>query len=81
MERVAEENPDDRPDRTVRLTAPAAEHVNAMADRDGLTVGQLTRRAYLLYDFVTSLGEDEELVVRNTRTNDLERLRFDWRDA
>ena len=39
---------------------------------------EAVRRGLALLDLLQSLPADEELVVRNTRTGDVERLRFHW---
>jgi hypothetical protein len=39
---------------------------------------EVVRRGLILLDFYLSLTQDEDLVVRNKKTNDLERLRIAW---
>lgn len=39
---------------------------------------EVVRRGLILLDFYLSLTKDEDLVVRNKKTNDLERLRVAW---
>ncbi len=56
------------------------EQVVRVAQATGWTPQQVARRGVPLVELVHGLGDDEELVIRNTRTGELERIRFVWAD-
>jgi hypothetical protein len=62
----------------VTLGPEAAGAARRMAAHLEVTTAETVRRGLALLDLLQSLHHDEELVVRNTRTGDIERLRFHW---
>ena len=51
-----------------------------MASPTGKPVGpvEVVRRALILLDLKLSLKNDEELVIRNNKTGECDRIRFGW---
>jgi len=62
----------------VTLGSEAAAATRRMATDMNASTAETVRRGLALLDLLQSLPADEELVVRNTRTGDVERLRFHW---
>jgi hypothetical protein len=62
----------------VTLGPEAAAAARTMAAHLEVATAEIVRRGLALFDLLQSLDPDEELVVRNTRTGDIERLRFHW---
>jgi hypothetical protein len=48
------------------------------AEMDDAGSAEVVRRGLMLLDFFLSLPDDEELVVRNRRNQQVERVRFAW---
>jgi len=47
----------------------------------GVNVPEVLRRALVVLDLIVSLDADEELVIRNRKTKEIERIRFLWPNA
>ena len=62
----------------VTLGAEAAAATRRMAADLDVSTAEAVRRGLALLDVLQSLGPEEELVVRNTRSGEIERLRFHW---
>jgi hypothetical protein len=62
----------------VTLTAGPAAFARRLATRMNISVPEVMRRALSVLDLVVSLEEDEELVIRNRRTKQTDRVRFQW---
>jgi hypothetical protein len=62
----------------VTLGAEAAAATRRMAADMDTSIAETVRRGLALLDLLQSMRADEELVVRNTRSGDIERLRFHW---
>jgi hypothetical protein len=64
----------------VTLPPAVAGAVRRMADTmDGdLGPAEVVRRGLILLDFYLSLTPEEDLVVRNKKSNELERIRIAW---
>jgi hypothetical protein len=62
----------------ITLGSEAAAATRRMAADMNASTAETVRRGLALLDLFQSLPADEELVVRNTRTGDVERLRFHW---
>jgi hypothetical protein len=63
----------------LRLPPPVTAAVDRMAAALGrVSRAEVVRRGLILVDFMLSLGDDEELVVRNRVTGRCDRLRFSW---
>jgi hypothetical protein len=62
----------------VTLTAGPAGFARRLATRMNVSVPEVMRRALSVLDLVMSLEEDEELVIRNRRTKQTDRVRFQW---
>jgi hypothetical protein len=62
----------------VTLGTEAAVAARRMAADMNASTAETVRRGLALLDLLQSLPAEEELVVRNTRTGDIERLRFHW---
>ena len=58
------------------LGSDAARAIEEIAEKRGISVAEAVRRAITLTRFIESLAEDEELLVRNKRSGDVERIRF-----
>lgn len=64
----------------VTLPPPVAAAVRRMAADMGGDIGpaEVVRRGLILLDLYLSLPNDEELVIRNKKTQALERIRLAW---
>jgi hypothetical protein len=64
----------------VTLSPPVATAVRRMAADMGGDLGpaEVVRRGLILLDLYLDLNDDEELVVRNRKTTELERIRLAW---
>lgn len=62
------------------LTAGPAAFTRRMATQMGVGTPEAVRRALTVLHLVLSLADDEELLVRNKTTSQLERVRFEWTD-
>jgi hypothetical protein len=62
----------------VTLGTEAAAATRRMATQMNVSTAETVRRGLALLDLLQSLPSDEELVVRDRRTGDIERLRFHW---
>lgn len=62
----------------ITLTNVAADHTTRMADEMNIKSPEVVRRGLMILDFMTSLPEDEELVIRNKNTGEVERFRIKW---
>lgn len=63
----------------ITLSPPVANATRRMGTAmGGVGTTEVVRRALILLDLLLSLPENEELVVRNKDTQELERLRFAW---
>ncbi|HMG41208.1 MAG TPA: hypothetical protein VK611_07745 [Acidimicrobiales bacterium] len=64
----------------VTLSPPVATAVRRMATQmDGdLGATEVVRRGLILLDVYLSLTDEEEIVIRNRQTQQLERLRIAW---
>jgi hypothetical protein len=63
----------------LRLPPPVTAAVDRMAAALGrVSRAEVVRRGLILVDFMLSLGDEEELVVRNRATGRCDRLRFSW---
>jgi hypothetical protein len=62
----------------VTLGTEAAAATRRMATQMNVSTAETVRRGLALLDLLQSLPADEELVVRDRRTGDIERLRFHW---
>ena len=67
-------------DRTVvALTPPVAEVARRMSSQLGdVGTAEVVRRGLILLEFLLNLTDEEELVVRNTKTDHCEALLFAW---
>lgn len=73
---------DEEPAKVVlTLTAGPARFTKQMAARMEVSVPEIVRRALTVMHLVISLDPDEDLVVRNRKTNEMERVRFIWDNA
>ena len=72
--------PQDEPDKrlVVTLGPEAAAATRKIAADLGISPSEAVRRGLMLLDLHSSLGADEELAVRNRKTDQWERLRFHW---
>lgn len=63
----------------VTLTPPVAVAARRMGEQmGGAGMTEVVRRGLILLDLMLSLNDEEELVVRNRGTRQIERLRFTW---
>ena len=63
----------------VTLSPPAAAAARRLALKMGRpSLPEVVRRGLMLLDVYLSLGDDEELVIRDRRNGQLERIRFTW---
>ena len=56
---------------SLTLSVDAADELRALAENQRLTLAELVRRAVGLYKFATSLGDDEELCIRDRQTKEV----------
>lgn len=63
----------------VTLSPPAAGAARRLAAAmRGISLPEVVRRGLMLLDMYLNLRDDEELVIRNRQTNQVERIRFTW---
>lgn len=63
----------------ITLSPPVAASVGQMGIQMGeFDASEVIRRALILLDLHLSLADDEELVIRNKRTDHYESLQFHW---
>ena len=63
----------------VTLSPPAASAARRLAAAmGGVSLPEVVRRGLMLLDAYLGLRDDEELVIRNRRTSEIERIRFTW---
>jgi hypothetical protein len=63
----------------VTLTPAVAGAVRRMGEEMGeASPTEVVRRGLIMLDLMLSLPDDEELVIRNRKTQQIERLRFAW---
>lgn len=64
----------------VTLPPAVAGATRKMAEKMGGDLGpaEVVRRGLILLDLYLSLTDDEDLVIRNKKTQELERLRIAW---
>jgi hypothetical protein len=74
---TAPPEPDDKR-LVVTLGVEAASATRRLAAALGVTPSEAVRRGLTLLDMFVSLGPDEELIVRNKKTGESDRLRFHW---
>ena len=63
------------------LSAEPAALTRRLARHMGVNVPEVLRRALVVLDLIVSLDADEELVIRNRKTKEIERIRFLWPNA
>lgn len=63
----------------ITLTAAPAAFTRRLAAKMGVSAPEAVRRALAVMDLVTSLSPDEELLVRNRKTRETERIHFHWK--
>jgi hypothetical protein len=62
---------------TVALIPQAAEDLQHLQDRTGLSKTDLVNRAVSLYDFInTQLGEGRDLLIRDNETEEIQVIRL-----
>jgi hypothetical protein len=78
--REGAETPPDEADKrlVVTLGVEAANATRRLAARLSVTPSEAVRRGLTLLDLFASLSPDEELIVRNRKTGESDRLRFHW---
>jgi hypothetical protein len=62
----------------ITLGVEAANATRRLAAHLGVTPIEAVRRGLTLLDLLVSLDPDEELIVRNRKTGQTDRLRFHW---
>jgi hypothetical protein len=62
----------------ITLTAGPANFTRRLADQMGVSFPEVVRRALTVLHLVVSLNPDEDLVVRNRKTEETDRVRFEW---
>lgn len=62
----------------VTLSKPAARGAKWLAGEMDVSVAEVVRRGLALLDMTIRLDANEELVVRNRQTGEIQRLRFEW---
>jgi hypothetical protein len=53
---------------SLTLSAEAAYELRQLADKQGVSLAEVIRRAMTLYRFAVSLPDDEEIIVHNKST-------------
>jgi len=63
----------------ITLTPSVAVAARRMARAmEGASLPEVVKRGLLLLDLYINLDKDEQLVIRNKRTNQIDRVRFIW---
>jgi hypothetical protein len=79
VRKSAEISPDQADKRlVVTLGVEAANATRRLAAHLSVTPSEAVRRGLTLLDLLASLSPDEELIVRNKKTGESDRLRFHW---
>lgn len=63
---------------TIKLTPGPARFARGLANKMGCNIPETVRRALTVLAMVVGLTHEEELLIRNTRTGAIERIRFEW---
>ncbi len=74
----APSDPGDDKRLVVTLGIEAGNATRRLASNLGVSPSEAVRRGLTLLDLLASLGPDEELIVRNKKTGESDRLRFHW---
>lgn len=60
------------------LSSEAARETRILAADLDITYAEAARRGLSLLKMHHELGEDEELVIRNRKTKEIDRIKFHW---